>query len=49
MWSASSLPGFNNSGNRLRTAATATATWAPTGLTPGNYRVEFYKVVRGSI
>ncbi len=44
-WAFSVVRGVNNSSTRFSSQPTATATWSARTLTPGFYKVEFYKVV----
>ncbi len=44
-WSNSVVKGVNNSTSRFSAQATATASWSASTLTPGFYKVEFYKMV----
>ncbi len=45
-WAFSSARGLNNSTTRFSSQASASASWLASSLTPGYYKVEFYKVVQ---
>lgn len=44
-WGASSVKGYNGTATRVTGGTGHTAAWTPT-LSPGTYRISFYKVVR---
>lgn len=45
-WANSFATGYNNSTSRFSSQPTASATWSARSLSPGFYKVEFYKVVQ---